>query len=147
MEKDKKKPQFIQQPEYPGGPKEMHNFIYRNLQYPVAALEARIEGIVMVEFGIDYKGNVIDAKVKQSLGYGCDEEACRVVKLLKFDVGKNRGVKVLFHRKANIQFKKPEQAIAPNSLQVQYTLTGNPLPEPEASKTEQPPVYTYTISF
>jgi protein TonB len=148
MEKDKKKPQFINQPEYPGGPKEMTKFLYGALRYPAAAFEANIEGSVLVEYGIDYKGNVIETRVLQGIGHGCDEEACRVIKLMKFDVGKNRGVKVLFHRKARIQFKKPApQPVAP-VMQIQYTFTEtNPTPTPQPESKPAETTYSYTIQF
>lgn len=110
MEREKKPKNFIQQPEFPGGPKELTKFIYANLRYPAAALEAKTEGTVMVEYDIDYKGNVVDTRVLQPLGNGCDEEAVRVVRLLKFIVGKNRGMRVLFHKKAQIRFKLPAPA-------------------------------------
>lgn len=145
MEKDKKKPLFIHQPEYPGGPKALTKFIYDNLRYPKEALENGVEGMVIVDYDIDYQGNVTATRVLQGLGHGCDEEACRVVKLLKFDVPKNRGVRVLFHKKARIQFKKPKQqaAVPAQQLQVNYTVTPSPAVEnQEENKSE---TYTYTI--
>jgi protein TonB len=94
---EKKPKHFLKQPEYPGGPKAMSKFIYENLRYPKPALEAGKEGVVLVEYDINHEGRVVDTRVLQSIGHGCDEEAERVVRLLKFDVGKNRGVKVVFH--------------------------------------------------
>lgn len=152
MEKEKKAKHFIQQPEFPGGPKELTKFIYANLCYPAAAIEAKIEGTVMVEYDIDYKGNVVDTRILQSLGYGCDEEAVRVVRMLKFMVGRNRGVKVLFHKKAQIRFKLPVPAKAPApvppqpaNMQVNYVYTTAPSSEP----AEQPKgnTYTYTVTL
>lgn len=153
MEKEKKAKHFIQQPEFPGGPKELTKFIYANLRYPAAAVEAKIEGTVMVEYDIDYKGNVVDTRILQSLGYGCDEEAVRVVRMLKFVVGRNRGVKVLFHKKAQIRFKLPVPAKAPTpvppqpaNMQVNYVYTTTPSSEP----AEQPKggnTYTYTVTL
>lgn len=152
MEKEKKAKHFIQQPEFPGGPKELTKFIYANLRYPAEAVEAKIEGTVMVEYDIDYKGNVVDTRILQSLGYGCDEEAVRVVRMLKFVVGRNRGVKVLFHKKAQIRFKLPVPAKAPApvppqpaNMQVNYVYTTTPSSEP----AEQPKgnTYTYTVTL
>jgi len=151
MEREKKPKHFIQQPEFPGGPKELTKFIYANLRYPAAAVEAKTEGTVMVEYDIDYKGNVVDTRVLQPLGNGCDEEAVRVVRLLKFIVGKNRGMRVLFHKKAQIRFKLPAQAkvSAPapqntGSMQVNYVYTTS-TPEPvEKPKTN---TYSYTVTM
>jgi TonB family protein len=148
MEKDKKKPLFIHQPEYAGGPKALTKFIYENLRYPQTALDAGVEGMVLVDYDIDYQGNVTATRVLQGIGQGCDEEACRVVRLLKFDVPKNRGVRVLFHKKARIQFKKPKQKAAANvaaQMQVSYTVTPSPaVKKPEGKKEE---TYSYTIQF
>lgn len=148
MEKDKKKPHFIHQPEFPGGPKALTKFIYEQLQYPKEALESGVEGMVVVDYDIDYQGTVTAARVLQGIGHGCDEEACRVVRLLKFDVPKNRGVRVLFHKKARIQFKKTAQqpaVPAPLQMQLNYTVTASaPVEKPE----EKPATtYHYTIQF
>lgn len=148
MEREKKPKHFIQQPEFDGGPKELTKFIYSNLRYPQAALNAKIEGTVVVDYDIDYKGNVVDTRVLQGLGHGCDEEAVRVVRLLKFIVGRNRGVRVLFHQKAHIRFKiptavsTPAPAPEPGSMQVNYVYTTTP-PAP----AEQPKTTTYSYSF
>lgn len=153
MEKDKKKPLFIHQPEYKGGPKALTQFIYAHLRYPAAALEPGVEGMVLVDYDIDYKGNVVATRVLQGVGHGCDEEACRVVRLLKFDVPKNRGVRVLFHKKARIQFKKPApvaQLAAPDSpsaaLQVSYSLTPVETPAETVAENKKE-VYSYTIQL
>lgn len=149
MEREKKPKHFIQQPEFSGGPKELTKFIYSNLQYPQAALDAKIEGTVVVEYDIDYKGNVVDTRVLQGVGHGCDEEACRVVRLLKFTVGRNRGVRVLFHQKARIRFKLPAAAPAPapapqtGTMQINYVYTA----APAAPAAEQPKTNTYSYSF
>ena len=148
MEKDKKKPLFIHQPEYAGGPKALTKFIYENLRYPQTALETGVEGMVIVDYDIDYQGNVTATRVLQGLGHGCDEEACRVVRLLKFDVPKNRGLRVLFHKKARIQFKKPKQqppTVAQGAMQVTYTVTPSPAAEKQAEKKKG--TYNYTIQL
>ncbi len=148
MEKDKKKPLFINQPEYPGGPKALTKFIYENLKYPAAAIAAGVEGMVVVDYDIDHEGNVTATRVLQGIGHGCDEEACRVVKLLKFDVPKNRGVRVVFHKKARIQFKKQKQkAAAPVQVQMQVNYTVTPSPVAENQEEKRGETYNYTIQF
>lgn len=151
MEREKKPKHFIQQPEYPGGPKELTKFIYSNLRYPPAALEARAEGTVIVEYDIDYKGNVVDTRVLQGLGHGCSEEAERVVRLLKFAVGRNRGVRVLFHKKAHIRFKLPVPAkkTTPQTApqQVNYVYTTIPPVTPAEEPKPAVNTYSYTITI
>lgn len=150
MAKDKKT-LFIHQPQFKGGPKELTKFIYTHVRYPKEALESDIEGTVYIEYDIDYQGNVVATRVIQGIGHGCDEEACRVVQMLKFDVERNRGVHVLFHQKVKVVFKKPKPAPAPppqpTSMQVAYTVTTS-APKP-AQKPEKPaePTYSYTIKL
>ncbi|NNM15687.1 MAG: energy transducer TonB [Bacteroidia bacterium] len=103
----KKEEKFIKAPNYPGGMKALSLFIKRNLCYPKDAIENKVEGTVVITIDIDKHGKVIRGRVKHGLGSGCDEEALRVCKLLKFESVKNRGVKVTFHRTLNIPFKLP----------------------------------------
>lgn len=65
--------------QYPGGEKELEKYLSLNLRYPNKALENRITGEVVVCFMLDEKGIISDVRVLKSLGYGCDEEAIRVV--------------------------------------------------------------------
>ena len=154
MEREKKPKHFIQQPEYPGGPKELTKFIYANLKYPAEALEAKTEGTVVIEYDIDYKGNVLETRILQSLGKACDEEAARVVRLLKFVVGRNRGIRVIFHQKAHIRFKMPAAAkVAPTpqapagALQMNYVYTTATPPADPAEQPKKETTYSYTITI
>jgi len=122
MAKEKKDKHFIQKPIYLGGPKGLKTFITKNLQYPKEALEAKVEGSVYVKYTINHKGKVIEVKVISSLGHGCDEEAVRLVKLLEFQVPKNRGLKVKFFKNIRINFNLPKAPVAP-AIQYQYTTT------------------------
>lgn len=150
MEKDKKKTRFVYQPEYPGGPKELTKFIYTHLRYPKEAFNANVEGTVYVEYDIDYQGVVVGARVLKGLGHGCDEEALRVVKLLRFDVARNRGIHVLFHQKVRVQFKKPKEKPvkqpAQTQMQVAYTVTPTAPAKPE-EKPKEETTYSYTIKL
>ena len=146
MEKRKKSKHFLHQPEFSGGPKAMTEFIYKNLRYPKAAAAANIEGLVVVEIGINHKGAVTEAKVLKSLGHGCDEEAVRVCKLLSFTVEKNHGVQVGFHKKIRIQFKKPKPK--QQSLKMQYSVKPKEQkPQEPSQQQNQGGGYSYTISF
>ncbi|MFN0034049.1 MAG: TonB family protein [Saprospiraceae bacterium] len=152
MAKDKKT-LFIHQPQFKGGPKELTKFIYANLRYPKDAFEAGVEGTVYLEYDIDYLGNVVATRVLQGLGHGCDEEACRVAQMLKFDVGRNRGIHILFHQKIKVQFKRQKQAPAPvpapMSPQAQMTYTVTPTAPPAPAKKEKPAevTYNYTVQL
>lgn len=145
-----KKTVFIRQPQFKGGPKELTKFIYTHLRYPKEAFELGIEGTVFIDYDIDYLGNVVATRVLQGLGHGCDEEACRVVQLMKFDVERNRGVHVLFHQKVKVQFKMPKQvpvqAQPVQQMQVAYTVTTTTTPPKPAEKPAET-TYNYTIKL
>jgi len=117
--KSRKPESFIKQPNYPGGNKAMDEFIKKNLRYPEEAIENKVEGTVAVEIDIDVYGKVSAAKVKHGIGYGCDEEAVRLVRLLQFEKKKYKGLFVVFHKTINIHFKLHE-ASKPVQFSYQY---------------------------
>lgn len=95
-------------PEYPGGEAAMYKFIDKHIKYPKKARKEGIEGIVYVQFIIDKEGNITKAKVIKGIGYGCDEEALRVVnKMPKWTPGTQRGkpVQVTFTLPFNFKLK------------------------------------------
>jgi periplasmic protein TonB len=57
--------------------------IVKSLRYPSYALEKRVEGLVAVEFIVEIDGSISQLSIAKGIGYGCDEEAMRVVSLLK----------------------------------------------------------------
>lgn len=66
-------------PEFEGGMKAWAKFIQRNLRYPNAAQEVDIQGKVFISFVIEKDGSVSNVTVLKGIGYGCDEEAVRVI--------------------------------------------------------------------
>ena len=66
-------------PSFRGGGRKLFEFLGNNLVYPQEAKDAGIEGRVFVEFYIEKDGTVTDGKVLKGIGYGCDEEALRVI--------------------------------------------------------------------
>lgn len=161
MDKESRDNKFIRKPIYPGGAKAYKAFIASNLIYPEEAKKNKINGQVRLKYAINYKGDVTEVKVLNSLGYGCDEEAIRIVKLLKFDVPKGpRKVRVLFHRTVRINFKltvskkekKPISKPKPKqSASVSYSyVTGSTQEKPYKTKkgdTKNTKVYQYTIKL
>jgi len=55
------------------------NYLQTNLRYPEDAQKRGVEGTVKVQFTVDTEGNPTDFTIKKSLGYGCDEEAIRLI--------------------------------------------------------------------
>jgi len=149
MDKERKDKSFIKKPIYLGGTKAYIAFIKDNLKYPQEALKNKIEGTVMLRYSINYKGEVTDAKILKGLGYGCDEEAKRIVKLLKFEIPKGpRKLKVLFHKDTKINFRLPKKKTVAPKKSISYTYTT----AKKDSKQEQKPQkakqsYSYTINW
>lgn len=115
--KERRDDSFIKKPVYPGGNSAYRKFIKENLKYPKKALENKTEGVVFLKYSIDHKGKVVDAKVLKGIGDGCDEEAKRIVSLLKFDIPKGpRKLRVLFHKKTQITFRIPKQKAKPKPV-------------------------------
>ncbi len=70
------------QPEFPGGTHAMYKFIQTNLRMPRQAKKAGVSGKVFVSFTITETGEVSNVTVFKKLGFGCDEEAVRIVRLM-----------------------------------------------------------------
>ena len=105
MKKERKEDSFIRQPYYKGGDKALSAFVSANLQYPIQSREHKIEGDVHIRYDINHKGDVIETKIIGGLDDLCNEEAVRVVKMLKFIVPKTpRHLKVTFHKNIRIHF-------------------------------------------
>ncbi len=143
MQKHRKDKHFLKKAFYPGGREALRAFIRKELRYPAEALQAHIEGTVQVRLNIDRNGKVQKVQIIKSLGHGCDEEAIRVVKLLRFTVPprpSHKKVRLRFQKKLNIHFRLPK-AKAQN---IQYTYTSG-----HSKKTTSSPLsgYHYTISW
>lgn len=79
-------------PEFPGGESRLKNYLESNLQFPKMAYSVGKEGKVMVSFVIDKDGGVSKINIEKSLGFGCDEEAVRVVENMpKWKPAKRKG--------------------------------------------------------
>jgi protein TonB len=142
MKKERKDKSFIKKPVYPGGTAAIKALIRDNLKYPEEALKHKIEGTVSLKYTIDHKGTVIETHVISGLGQGCDEEAIRLVRMLKFEVPKVRGVKVLFHKDMHVHFRMPKPQVRQAPVSTQYTYTTAPVKSP----AKQPGGYHYTIT-
>jgi protein TonB len=143
MAENHKKRKFLNMPKYPGGSLAFKAFIAENLRYPSEALNARVEGSVMVGYDIRDTGKVENSHIIKGIGYGCDEEALRLIGLLVFETVKNRGVRVKMTTKTTIHFRLP-------GLQINYASTEKTEPVVKESPSDQKPspvVYEYTISF
>ena len=114
--KDKK---FVKKAEYPGGSEALKKFVKENLRYPQEAVLHRVEGKVFLKYEVNDKGKVHSVMVVNGIGYGCDEEAKRIVKLLKYPGQINKGVRINTKFKISIHFNFPK----PKPIQIKYVYT------------------------
>jgi protein TonB len=70
-------------PEYPGGLKKLYSFIAKGIRYPDPARRAGIQGTVHVQFIVRKDGTITDLEILRGIGFGCDEEALRVLKQME----------------------------------------------------------------
>ena len=67
-------------PEFPGGIEALMQYVVIRVKFPREAIENKVSGRVLVGFVIEKDGSVSNVNVVSGLGYGCDEEAVRVVR-------------------------------------------------------------------
>ena len=93
-------------PEFPGGMSEAMKFLAKNIKYPVAAQQAKIEGRVIVQFVVERDGSISDIHTVRSVSPELDAEAIRVVSLMpKWKPGKQRGKAVAVKYTMPIMFR------------------------------------------
>ncbi|HLO42979.1 MAG TPA: TonB family protein [Leadbetterella sp.] len=81
-----------QQPQFPYGDKELYKFLAKHIHYPESAVRANVSGKVYVKFVVETDGSIGNIQVTKGIGFGCDEEAERVVSLMpKWLPGKQNG--------------------------------------------------------
>ncbi|MBC7863235.1 MAG: energy transducer TonB [Bacteroidia bacterium] len=108
LKQDEKKhpPPLPIAPSYKEGRQQMEKIIASNLKYPEAARLNKIEGTVKVAFKVTVDGKLKNIQTDGKLGYGCDEEAIRLVKLLKEWNPATRGrEKMEMNFGVNVEFK------------------------------------------
>lgn len=98
-----------EQPEYPGGNEAMFHFLARNLRYPSSAAKADVSGKVFVSFVVTDQGDIQDVSVLKGIGFGCDEEAVRVIsKFPRWSPGRQNGQPVNVKYTVPINFQLTE---------------------------------------
>ncbi len=137
----KKEKQFLKAPEYPGGKKALLDFINANLKYPEDAFKNEIQGVVSIAYEVNDNGEVESAKIVKALSPSCNEEALRLVHLLKYGKAYNHGVRVKSNHKINIHFRLPQKQML--SMQISYSQSDITVEKPVQPKVKEE--YSYTI--
>jgi TonB family protein len=73
---------YEKMPEFPGGEKQLLNFISENLYYPIDAQKQGTQGKVIIRFVVEKTGEIAKVEVIRSVSAELDKEAIRVVKKL-----------------------------------------------------------------
>ncbi len=101
-------------PSFPGGLQAFGKFLGGNLNYPKAAKDAKIEGRVYAQFVVEKDGSLTDIKIVRGIGYGCDEEALRVIAISpKWNPGVQNGEKVRVSYTVPIFFQIMDKKLPP----------------------------------
>ncbi|MES2592801.1 MAG: energy transducer TonB [Bacteroidota bacterium] len=77
-----------QMPMYQKGAYALQDFIKENLEYPKQAQLANLQGVVVLRFIVEPSGLITNIGIEKSVGGGCDQEAIRVLQLIKWYPGK-----------------------------------------------------------
>jgi TonB family protein len=81
-----------QQAEFPGGMEGFSKFLQQNIKYPASAQKANHMGKVYIQFIVNTDGSANGFDVVRSTGDNdLDNEALRVLKLVKWNPGKHKG--------------------------------------------------------
>ena len=89
-----------------GGVAAFYAFITENLKYPKMAVKGGIEGKVFVQFVVEKDGSVSQIEVIKGIGWGCDEEAKRVLAMAPgWHPAKQRGMPVRMKKIIPINFQ------------------------------------------
>ncbi len=67
-------------PQFPGGSRALKSYLETQTRYPEHARENELEGKVYVQFVVNADGSLSNVRLARGIGYGCDEEALRLVR-------------------------------------------------------------------
>lgn len=154
MKRGKKAKDFLQIGKIVGDRQTMQEFIDANLRYPEKARAKKVQGTVYVAYSVNDDGKVANARVVRGIGSGCDEEALRLVRMLRFQRVKNRKVKVLANREIGIKFiidqskENAQSAQSDSGATFSYSyVVSTPAPPPTPADTTTPKSPSGSFSY
>jgi len=134
----KKQNKFLHIPQIAGGTGAFKKYIENNLIYPKEALEKRIGGTVLLIAEIDDNGKILHVEIIKGLEGGCNDEAIRLIKNVRFGGVKNKGLRLKAKKRFSIKFKLPVE----NKVNYQIVNQKEEAPSKGITKT-----YSYTIQI
>ncbi len=94
------------QPEFIGGQTALFDWISTNIKYPESARSKHVEGTAYLGFVIEKNGCITNVEVKRGIGFGCDEEAVRLIKSMpQWNAGTQNGQAIRVAYTLPIKFK------------------------------------------
>lgn len=103
---DAQKKDKIEEPQFPGGRKELLKYMDQHLVYPSAMRDLSTEGEVVVEFFVERSGVISGVNVVKSLNKEFDDEAIRLTRNMpRWIPGRKNGVLVRYKMTMPINFK------------------------------------------
>lgn len=69
-------------PQFPGGEAAYRAYVRQNAHFPEEAQNKKASGTVYVGFVVDEQGRIVDAEVVKGVGFGLDQEALRLIRLM-----------------------------------------------------------------
>ncbi|PMD98380.1 hypothetical protein BWI97_04260 [Siphonobacter sp. BAB-5405] len=101
---------------FPGGQRAMYDFLAKTVKYPKPAARANVGGRVFTRFVVEKDGSLSNIEIAKGLGFGCDEEALRVLNAMpKWEPGIVKGETVRSYYNLPIFFKMDKKKTAKTS--------------------------------
>ena len=91
--------------------------LFNAIEYPEAALQAQVEGRVVVNFVVGDDGLIYEPEVVEGVSINLDEEAIRVIQAVDWNVGRHDGDPVFVEMEFPIDFRLSEHAPTPEPPQ------------------------------
>jgi TonB family protein len=145
--KNPKRKTFLRIPTFPGGKDAYQKFIKENIIYPEKALLNKVQGSVYLTYTVNNLGEIANIDITKGIGHGCDEEAIRVIRMMKYEPARNRGIKMKVEMKTKINFKLPENADNNNKSEIQLNYSSTTAEKQNSPEPTSQAVYNYTINL
>lgn len=101
----------IEEPQYPGGRKELLKYMEENMRYPDSMRDLDMEGEVVVEFYVERNGVISGVSVVKSVSKEFDDEAIRLTRNMpRWIPGRKNGALVRYKMTMPINFKIKKQS-------------------------------------
>jgi protein TonB len=84
-------------------------------EYTKEALDAKLQGVVVLSAFVGVDGDLAEIKLVRGLGKGLDEKAVECVKQWRFSPGSNFGEPVPRRVQLEVSFRLPPSLASPNS--------------------------------